>query len=112
MGIRFEAPWHRQSYERFVRESLPKLLAERMPLIGYAVEELGQRQCVLRLSLGTARGEVNVEYHLPAQDDAGIFEIDGVRRVVVPVASSEALDVGEIKCVGELLYELVAERLG
>ncbi|HEY7598287.1 MAG TPA: hypothetical protein VH741_00040, partial [Candidatus Limnocylindrales bacterium] len=45
-------------------------------------------------------------------DQQGVFEIDGGRRIVIPLASTEELDVADVCCAGEQLYDYIAERLG
>src|SRR4051812_24631580 len=105
MSMQYSTPWHRRSYEKFVRESLPQLLKERLPLADYSVVDLGQTRCAVRVTLTSGRNEIAAEYSLPAPNDDGIFDINGSRGVIVPLASTEALDVAEVKCVGELLLD-------
>ena len=38
MKANMNAPWHKESYDRFLDETLPALLSERLPLVGYEVE--------------------------------------------------------------------------
>src|SRR5438067_5314858 len=57
-------------------------------------------------------GSVEVRYEIPCPDADGIFRLDGQRAVVVPLASAGPLDEAEVRCVGELLLEYVAARLG
>ncbi len=104
--------WHRESYDRFVRERLPELLAARLPLAGYRAEATGTYSC--RVTVGVAGGEGPVEtvYDLPQPDEQGLFEVEGRRYVVIPQASSEDLESAAIRCVGELLYDAVALHLG
>jgi len=37
MSINFSTPWHKASFDQFLSDFLPLLLAERMPLAGYQV---------------------------------------------------------------------------
>ena len=39
MSINPKTPWHKASYDQFLSDSLPQLLAERLPLAGYQVIE-------------------------------------------------------------------------
>jgi len=56
---------------------------------------------------------LTIDYRdVPQPDDDGVFEIDGVPRVVVATAATAALDTAEIQCVGEQLYDYVEARLG
>jgi hypothetical protein len=106
-------PWHRESFDRFLQERLPQLLAERMPLASYLVEATGETTCRVRVLLAGPSGEVAVEYgDLPRPDADGLFAIDGTRRVVVPVVAHEHLGRAEVFCVGEQLYESIEARLG
>ncbi len=104
-GIHTDSPWHRQSFDKFVSESLPRLLAQRLPLTDYSVISQDTHTCRVRVSVN----RVAVDYDVLQPDHNGVF--DGC-RVVVPTASSEKLDRAEIKSVGEQLYDYVEERLG
>ena len=105
------APWHRRSYDRFLHETLSKLLAERLPLADYSAERTGEYACRVRLSVGLP-DPVPLTFDLPACDARGLFDLDGQRIVVVPVASCNELDRSEVRCVGEQLYDHVAAQLG
>ena len=107
------APWHRASFDRFLSTTLPSLLAARVPLAGYHAEPTGRHTCQVTLAVASASGDVEVTYPDVAQpDDQGLFELDGQLHVVVPVASSTALDAASVRCVGEQLLGYVDERLG
>lgn len=99
------SPWHRESYDKFITESLPKLLAERLPLTDYSVTPIDTDTCRVTVAIDS----ISVDYAVIQPDESGIFEGN---KVVVPVASSEKLDVAEIKCVGEQMHDHIAERLG
>ena len=106
MKLNVATPWHKESFDRFIHENLPQLLAERVPLAGYEVASAGPKTCSLKVAFSTTAGEVKVEFSgIPLPDEDGIFEVGGRRRIVVPVASSEELDEAEIRCVGEQIYE-------
>jgi hypothetical protein len=107
----FSAPWHAQSYTRFVEERLPQLLAERVPLRGYRAEPAGPAYRVA-VTLGDRERSARVEYQLPRPDERGVFMIDGAPIIVLPIASHEDLATAEIRCAGEQLYDYLAERLG
>ena len=107
------APWHKASFDRFLSERLPELLAARLPLAGYRVEHTGPHACRVTVVITGGSGDVEVEYSdVPQPDTGGVFVLDGKERVVVPTASSEDLDVAEVRCVGEQLLGYVEERLG
>ena len=113
MSFNTSAPWHRKSFDRFVSETLPKLLARRMPLVGYEVEPVGEFTCRVRLGVKAASGVIEVEYaDVPQPNEEGVFDVEGRRLVVLPTASVSELDVAEMKCVGEQLYDAIEERLG
>ncbi len=102
------APWHRESFDRFINEDLPRLLAERLPLTGYKATPEDEYSC--RVDVGV--GGVEFSYTMPSPSAEGLFRIDDGLYVVVPLASDENLDTAEVKCVGEQLYDYVAARLG
>ncbi len=112
MTIDVSTPWHKASYDTFLNERLPALLAERLPLLSYAVESTGVYECRVAVTLGAHDDALDVAFDLPQPDERGIFEIGGQRRVVIPTASRPELDQAEIRCVGEQLYDFVAARLG
>jgi len=112
MPINPSAPWHKVSFHRFLNERLPELLAERLPLAGYRVEAADGPTCRVVLALSSSSGDAELEYNVPQPSEQGLFKLDGVPRVVVPLASTEDLDAAEIRCVGEQLYEYVEQRLG
>jgi hypothetical protein len=113
MSITTNAPWHKASFAQFVHHRFPQLLAARLPLVGYQVTSTGRYTCDIRIALASPAEEVTINYgHVPQPDDDGVFEIDGDLRVVAPTASTAALDVAEIQCVGEQLYTYVEARLG
>ena len=112
MCINHKTPWHRASYDQFLSDSLPQLLAERLPLAGYQVIENdpAAHTCTVVIEL---TGGVQAAYpSIPQPDDAGVFYLDGNPHVVIPLASDEELDRAEIACVGEQLYAYIRERLG
>ncbi|MCP4544139.1 MAG: hypothetical protein GY832_44070 [Chloroflexi bacterium] len=112
-GCTSSAPWHKTSFDRFLQERLPELLAERLPLVGYQAESTGRYTCRVAVTLTSASGDVEIEYvDLPQPDEDGLFEINEEPTVVIPVASTEELDIAEIRCVGEQLYDYIKERLG
>jgi len=113
MSLNTAAPWHKESYDRFMNDRLPELLAARLPLAGYRVEPTGAYTCNVTITLGHASGDVELEYSdVPQPDGEGVFDIEKRHLVVVPTASQEELDVAEIRCVGEQLYDHIEQRLG
>jgi len=113
MKIDISSPWHKRSFDQFIEQRLPKLLASRLPLAGYQVITDGARTCDLKITLSVNSGEVSVScIGIPVPDENGIFEIHGKPWMVVPVASDKDLEIAEIKCGGEQLYDFIDERLG
>jgi hypothetical protein len=102
-------PWHVASYDRFLNQLLPRLLAERLPLSSYRVIPEGDQSARLNLTIA---GRVELVFTLPRPDEHGIFTLDGRQIVVFPLASTEKLDTATVRCVGEQLSDLIAERLG
>ena len=112
MSINNTTPWHKASYDRFLVDTLPALLAERLPLASYQVSDHDPAEHTCTLMVGLSDG-TQVSYPaIPLPDEAGLFYQDGMRRVVIPLASREELDQAEITCVGEQLYAYIQERLG
>ncbi|MBI1926050.1 hypothetical protein HYR99_17585, partial [Candidatus Poribacteria bacterium] len=113
MSRNITAFWHKVSFDWFMKEKLPQFLATRIPLAGYHFESTGPYTCRVKVILASAKGDVEVVYDdVPQPDAEGIFQFDGGRRAVVPTASHEELDVAEIQCVGEQLYDYFKARLG
>jgi hypothetical protein len=112
MPIDMTAPWHKESFDRFLNEGLPSLLAERLPLAGYRVEPQETYTCRLMVTIAAESGELPLVYSFPQPDVQGRFETEDGPRIVIPLASTEELDVAEVRCAGEQLYDFIAERLG
>ena len=113
MAVDHRAAWHKASYERFLNERLPELLATRMPLAGYRVEPTDDSSCRAVVGVAAGAGTLDVEYDgLPMPDADGVFRVGDSERVVVPLASSEELDTAQVRCVGEQLLDWIAARLG
>lgn len=112
MAISISTPWHKRSFDNFINDRLPQLLAARLPLGNYFVEPDGEHFYFVNMVLSTDQGDVAAKYRIPSPDDDGLFEIDGKPWVVVPLASDEHLSTADISCVGEQLYQYIEERLG
>jgi hypothetical protein len=107
------APWHRESYDRFLNERLPQLLAARLPLAGYAVDGEGSTECRVRVVLAAAGGDLEVEYPaIPQPDAEGVFQLGGAAHVVPRVAAPGSLAEAEAEAVGEQLFAFIEARLG
>ena len=112
MTLNLDVPWHRESFDLFVHQRLPRLLGERLPLADYQVEQQDSYTFSIRLSLGLGDASVEVEYRdLPRPDRDGLFHIEGNYRVVVPYPDRRELDQARILCVGEQLYDFIDQRL-
>lgn len=113
MDKRYEAPWHRRSWDRFIAETLPQLLGSRMPLVAYEATETAPALWRVRLAVkaGDAAAEA-VWDGLPGPDAEGAVCIDGDYRVVMPTASSADLENAQIRCIGEQLLDFIDQRLG
>lgn len=115
MSIHPSTPWHKASYDQFLSDRLPQLLAECLPLAGYRVIEnarngQGPLACTLQVELV---GGVWAEFSaIPRPDEDGLFYLEGEPRLVIPLVSAQALDVASVACVGEQLYDYIQERLG
>ena len=52
MSHNITAFWHKESFEELMKERLPKLLADRVPLAGYHFESTGAYTCRVRIRAG------------------------------------------------------------
>ncbi|MEW5873494.1 MAG: hypothetical protein AB1894_29820 [Chloroflexota bacterium] len=112
MSINPQTPWHKASYDRFLYDTLPQLLAERLPLVDYQVsaDDASAHTCTLAIELS---GGVQARYPgIPRPDEAGLFYFAGEPYVVIPLADREELGSAEIDCVGEQLYAYIQACLG
>ncbi|HLJ55826.1 MAG TPA: hypothetical protein VKT77_12380 [Chthonomonadaceae bacterium] len=106
-------PWHAASYERFLFERLPELLALRLPLGGCRVEPGGANSYRVTVRLQAEGAAVETVFEdVPMPEPRGVFHFKGRRIVVPPVAAGDDLDTAEIACVGEQLYGAIEARLG
>jgi len=112
-AMQYAAPWHKRSYDRFLSEKLPELIASRLPLEAYSITPTGPHTCMIAITLTNAAGSVSLEIEdVPRPDESGLFELDGRKIVVVPTASYEELDKADVRCVGDHLYDFFEPRLG
>ncbi|RPJ42881.1 MAG: hypothetical protein EHM21_12245, partial [Chloroflexi bacterium] len=113
MSDLFSAPWHKRSYERFLNEQLPRLLAARLPLAGYTVQPEDEYHCQVSVEITVNDHAIAVDYpHLPQPDELGLFSLDEQPYVVIPIASQEYLEQASVQCVGEQMHAYLAARLG
>ena len=110
MSLNPTTPWHKASYDKFLYDDLPQLLAERLPLTDYQATEAGPHACSLHIALS---GGIQTAFTpIPCPDEDGLFYLADEPCVVIPTASHEELDSAEIACVGEQLLAFIQERLG
>ena len=107
----YSAPWHRASFDRFITERLPELLAQRLPLAGYQAAP-GETTVDITVTVAEQAGDVAMTYTIPQPTHDGLFTQFEHPRLVIPTASSEDLATAEIRCVGEQLYDYIAAKLG
>lgn len=113
MAIDVTAPWHKISWDGFLHEALPSLLADAVSLEGYRVEDVDTYQCRLHLSVKGTSGVIDVVYDdIPQCDALGRFRIDGHTRVVVARPTEVDLEKADILCVGEQILEALAAQIG
>ena len=105
-----QATWHGDSFVRFVSETLPAVIGERLPLESYKAT-VKDGICRIKLVLGGEAGRGKLDMEVPAPKEDGFFEIDGKPYFCVPQASSEDLEQAEIRCVGEQLLEFIAPQI-
>lgn len=112
MSHNITAFWHKESFEELMKERLPELLADRVPLVGYHFESTGEYTCRVRIVLASTEGYVEVEYtDIPQPDTDGMFMLDGEPYVVVPTASTVELEQAKIECVDDQLYDYFKARI-
>lgn len=112
MSNSYSTPWHLQSYQRFLYETLPQLLAERLPLTGYHCDEVDQQHYAVTVQVAANDTAASARYTIPRPDVRGVFLIDNTPMLVIPQASSADLENAKVDCVGEILFELVRAHLG
>ena len=112
MSHNITAFWHKESFEELMKERLPQLLADRVPLAGYYFESTGAYTCRVEFVLASTEGYVEVEYiDIPQPDTDGMFTLAGEPYVVVPTASTVELKEAKIECVGDQLYDYFKARI-
>ena len=112
MSHNITAFWHKESFEGLMKERLPGLLADRVPLAGYHFESTSAYTCRVELVLASTEGYVEVGYtDIPQPDADGMFTLDGGPYVVVPTASTVKLEQAKIECVGGQLYDYFKARI-
>lgn len=108
----FLATWHKASFDNFLNDALPQLLADRLPLAGYAHNIADDHTCAITVTLAGPNHVTTTFKEIPYPTAEGLFTLNGEWRTVVPWVAHSDLDSAAVKCVGELLYEWVAEQLG
>ncbi len=112
MSQNITAFWHKESFEELMKERLPELLADRLPLAGYHFDSTGASACRVRIVLASTDGYVEVEYtNIPQPDGDGMFTFNDEPYVVVPTASTAKLKQAKIECVGDQLYDYFKARI-
>lgn len=110
---RFQAKWHRESYEQLLQEDLPQLLSERLPLVGYETTTTEPDTCRITVTIQGKDATISTLYSdIPYPNEEGIFHINGILRTVVPWVEHSDLDCADVKCVGALLLDWIEARLG
>ena len=104
-----KTPWHRESWEYFIRTSLPELIDITCGISSYRIEPAGKSYSIIaRLNSQKDSSEI-VFSNIPVPDERGVFLINSKQVVVVPIASDENLT--NVKCVGEQLYDFLKMRI-
>ena len=112
MSHNITAFWHKESFDELMKERLPELLVDRVPLTGYHFESTGAYTCRVEFVLALNEGYVEVEYtDIPQPDVDGMFMPDGEPYVVMPLASTVELKQAKIECVGDQLYNYFKARI-
>jgi hypothetical protein len=109
----FPTPWHKASYDKFLLQTLPKILTSRIPDSTCSILPEEDDYWRILLEVKDNSHSLSIEFpHTPAIKESGVFYLDGEPYIVVPVASQEELDQAEIRCVGEQLEDELSSRLG
>jgi len=109
----YPAPWHKISFDHFLDERLPELLASRLPLAGYSARPEGETTCQVVVDIQVNSHILSVAYpNLPVAGPDGLFLLDERPVIVVPIAADEDLSQSVIHCAGEQLYDYIAFRMG
>ena len=101
------APWHRQSFDRFIASELPRLLREKLPVQDYRTEELSSHSRKVEVAFGA----IALAYEIPQPDADGVFLLNGQGQVVLPQTLDDDLATATIACVGEQFGQYIALRL-
>lgn len=113
MNQDYTAHWHKASYNLFLNNYLPCLLAERLPMAGYEANPVDTCTCRIEVKLAEKNGSISHTYIVPQPDIEGIFVIDGQSpRVVTVTAEHAKLSSAAVKCVGDHLVDYIRDRLG
>jgi hypothetical protein len=111
-SLNYVPPWHKESYDRLLNQTLPELLASRLPLAGYNVEMNGGSTCLVRVIISNGNGDIEAVYRLPMLDECGIAIIAGEPLVVIPHVMEDDLATAEVRCVGERIFDSIDAELG
>ncbi len=111
-SLNYVPTWHKESYDRLLNQSLPELLARRLPLTGYHVELTGGNTCMVRVVISNGNGDIEATYRVPMLDERGVATVDGESLVVIPHVHGDDLATAEVHCVGERLYDTIDASLG
>ena len=74
MSSFYSAPWHRASFDKFISDTLPELLASRLPLTGYTYEQTDEYTHRVTVSLASNGGELEIAYDLLSPNEEGLFD--------------------------------------
>jgi hypothetical protein len=103
-------PWHAASWERFINESLPELLASKLTITRYDRERKTGSVSITVGVIGAGGREITTTFDgIPRPDPSGAFVVGERSVVIVPKAEDERLT--GIACCGEQALEFLEERL-
>jgi hypothetical protein len=104
--------WHKESYDRLLNQSLPELLARRLPLAGYHVDLTDGKTYLVQVVISNSNGDIEAAYQVPMLDERGVANIDSELLIVIPHVLGDDLASAEVRCVGERLYDAISAELG
>ena len=106
---RHATPWHRKSWDQFLKTSLPELVGAHCRLTRYHMQPDGMT-CAITVGVEGPMQPVTARYEAtPFPDERGVFRFDGQTLVIVPVAANETLE--HVRSAGEQALDFFARRI-
>ncbi len=111
-SLKYIPTWHKESYDRLLKQTLPELLAMRLPLAGYTVELIEASACQIKITISNGNGDIEASYQVPLLDGRGVAQINDESVVVIPHVMGDDLATADVRSVGERIYDAIDAELG